>query len=330
VKMDRRAKRLRRAASPVVKRQQAWDAEHVCAKRAGAVRVESEEGRSARFIWTHLIAKSKLPMPAICIAHTLVLHGRADGSDIWPSTATLAAEANCTERCVCDQLDVLARAGYIWREPRNTGRKWAGTVYTLIAPQERLEEFTADPAPWSSSEDNTWVPDYPRTERAIVPDGTEPRSVPNRTDETSVGESVGTEPRSVPSRHADVTQGDGTERHANGTERGSDGTEPCSKMALSHAQSSLSSESVIQSVRPVCAAAQRTAGPDPSSRAITPTPSPSPKPDAVFEERIEKICRVIQAMPPETDDEHIKRCVYESTSGEVRIARRRLARKEAG
>jgi len=77
----------------------------------------------------------------------------------------------------------------------------------------------------------------------------------------------------------------------------------------------------------VCAAAHRTAGPDTSSRAITPTPSPSPKPDAVFEERIEKICRVIQAMPPETDDEHIKRCVYESTSGEVRIARRRL---EAG
>lgn len=307
----RERNRLRRAASPAVKRLQAWDAEHACARRAGAVRVESADGRAARFIWTRLVAKSRLPPGARLIAHTLVLHGRADGSDIYPSTATLAAEAGCSERVVCVHLATLARSGWIWREPRGSGTKWAGTLYTLCAPQTRLEAFSADPAPWV--EDPSWTPEQ----------GTERGSVPRGTDETSVGETAEkpTDETSVRTSNGEVTQGDGTDVSANGTDFSASGTDVSAQMALTIRQSSLSSKSVRESVSTACADAHGPPGTE--TERSPPRANPESKietPAETAADRIEKLRKAIIHWPEGTDEE-IQRCVAGATLGEVRRAR---------
>jgi hypothetical protein len=117
-----------------------WKAQHQAGARLGAIKVENVEGSSARYIWRRLIARSRLPASARLVAMMLTMHGSAHGEDIYPSTIGLAGESGLSERTVCTQLDILACAGYIQRQPRGTGRKWAGTVYELYAPAARVEK----------------------------------------------------------------------------------------------------------------------------------------------------------------------------------------------
>lgn len=152
---------------------------------------------SDKYVWLRLIAKSELTSTTRLVAHTLCLHGQKDGCNVYPSTLTLAAETGLTERSVCTHIDILVRAGRLYREQRKTkGRDWAMTLYTLCAPKAVL--------------------DAPENEKLIVPDwevdptwkperGTERGSVP-----TTSSEARGTEPDAR-----------GAERHARGTERGS-------------------------------------------------------------------------------------------------------------
>ena len=298
-----------RKRSPVVKRLQEWRAEHEAARRMDAVPVEDAEGRDARYIWTRLIAQSRLPMGARLIAHTLVLHGRTDGSRIWPSTAMLAAEAGCSERVACVHLATLARGGWIWREPRGSGTTWAGTRYTLCAPRARLEAFNADPAPWV--EDPTWAPEH----------GAEGGPVHRGTDETSVGKTAEnpTDETSVPTRNANVTQADGTDVSANGTDVSANGTDVSAQMALTNRQSSLRSESQIESQRSVCADAHRPLGSEPKIE----SPRSNPKPTTESpQQRIAKLRKAIEGMPDATE-EKLRRCVTGATLEEVRQAQSR-------
>jgi hypothetical protein len=100
------------------------------------------EGESARWIWLQCIVRSNLAQVARHIAHALSLHGRDDGSEIWPSTRCLMRECNLSDRAVSTHLDGLVRAGYLMRAPRRPDAKAGaqGFRYVLFAPKSVLRE----------------------------------------------------------------------------------------------------------------------------------------------------------------------------------------------
>ena len=112
--------------------------------RAGRVAIANQNpvnisGENAKYNWLRHIAKSDLPATSRLIAHTLCLHGRIDGSNIFPGTRVLAAESGLSERAVCTHLEQLVLHGFLWRTLKNIGRDWASTIYTLCVPKRVLD-----------------------------------------------------------------------------------------------------------------------------------------------------------------------------------------------
>src|SRR5688572_1205610 len=67
----------------------------------------------ARYDWLRAIATSALPSTTRLVAHTLCLHGNADGSGIYPSVRVIADESGLTQTAVCKHLGILAASAYV-------------------------------------------------------------------------------------------------------------------------------------------------------------------------------------------------------------------------
>lgn len=111
----------------------AWNA-----ARGEGLRFQPERltGRDARYRWLDAIVASDLPPTTRLVAHTLALHGRANGTSIFPSTRRLSTASGLSERAVCAHLDVLVRRGFLNREARHGNTAGArGFRYLLFAPK---------------------------------------------------------------------------------------------------------------------------------------------------------------------------------------------------
>jgi hypothetical protein len=150
------------------------------------------EGTNAKWEWLHAIVTTNLPSTSRLVAHTLCLHGRSNGEDIYPSVRTLSAESGLTQTAVCKHLEVLAVNAFLqpFFMAGRGGRSHARTVYRLTLPAAVQAQLAAKP--WV--DDPEWKPE----------EGTQRRGVPNekQTEGTQRGEE-GTQPRC-----------EGTQRHA--------------------------------------------------------------------------------------------------------------------
>jgi hypothetical protein len=109
-----------------------WNASVAQGRRFQPRKVDSKH---ARYEWLRSVMDSDLPSTTRLVSHTLVSHGRADGSGIFPSVRVVAKKSGLSERAVCDHLDLLVRRGYLWRKAR--GGDTAGAVgfeYVLAVP----------------------------------------------------------------------------------------------------------------------------------------------------------------------------------------------------
>jgi hypothetical protein len=93
-------------------------------------------GRDARYRWLDSIVASDLIPTTRLVAHTLAMHGRTDGTNIFPSTRRLASTSGLSERAVCVHLDLLVRRGFLGREARYGDTAGArGFKYLLYVPR---------------------------------------------------------------------------------------------------------------------------------------------------------------------------------------------------
>lgn len=98
-------------------------------------RPERLSGKDVRFRWIDAVVKSDLQATTRLVAHTLVLHGQANGERIFPSVRLLARGAALSERAVCQHLDFLVRRGFLLREARGGNTAGAkGFKYLLTMP----------------------------------------------------------------------------------------------------------------------------------------------------------------------------------------------------
>jgi hypothetical protein len=94
-------------------------------------------GKAARFDWLRSVMESDLPPTTRLVAHTLAIHGRADGSRIFPGIRALAAKSGLSPRAVCVHIDVLVRRGRLWRRARHGDTAGAsGFEYLLAIPAQ--------------------------------------------------------------------------------------------------------------------------------------------------------------------------------------------------
>jgi hypothetical protein len=93
-------------------------------------------GKDARYRWIDSIVKSDLQSTTRLVAHTLALHGQANGERIFPSIRRLASGSSLSERAVCAHIDQLVRRGFLLREARGGDTAGAkGFKYLLTIPQ---------------------------------------------------------------------------------------------------------------------------------------------------------------------------------------------------
>jgi hypothetical protein len=79
--------------------------------------------------------KSDLQSTTRLVAHTLVLHGQANGDRIFPSVRLLASGAALSERAICEHLEMLVRRGFLLKEARGGNTAGAkGFKYLLTVP----------------------------------------------------------------------------------------------------------------------------------------------------------------------------------------------------
>lgn len=235
---------------------------HADAKRHDPVTLDNED---AKWDWLHMIALSSLPATTRLIAHTLCLHGRSNGSNIYPSVRCLADETGLTETAVCKHLGLLTTEGYLlpFFQKGRTGQSWARTTYHLTLP--RVEFDRMETKLWK--DDPTWTPEKGTQRRKARSSPKVGSSVPVSTD---LAEPEGTQHGVVPSSKTlgviDVADGslldrkpergtspeivprtivgtEGTQRDEKGTPSDAEGTQRRVEKALNGVESSLTSES---------------------------------------------------------------------------------------
>ena len=201
---------------------------HIEAKRHDPVTLDHED---AKWDWLHMIALSPLPATTRLVAHTLCLHGRTNGSNIYPSTRGLGDEANLTETAICKHLALLTTQGYLlpYFQRGRAGQSWARTLYQLTLPRTEFDRMKTKP--WV--DDPTWTPDEgTQRRRARSTQGTPPREVPSLPEMAPDGHSAST-----------VFQPEGTPRDEKGTLPDAEGTPRRVEKALNGVESSLTSKS---------------------------------------------------------------------------------------
>lgn len=99
------------------------------------------DGDKARYRWVQVVMRSDLAATTRLVGHTLVTHGKSDGSGIFPSTRRLAEESGLSERAVCSHLDTLVRRGFLLRVSRKGDTAGArGFEYRLTEPEVLKED----------------------------------------------------------------------------------------------------------------------------------------------------------------------------------------------
>lgn len=244
---------------------------HAQAKRHDPVTLDHED---AKWDWLHMIALSSLPATTRLIAHTLCLHGRSNGSNIYPSVRGLADEAGLTETAICKHLGLLTSEGYLlpFFQKGRTGQSWARTTYHLTLP--RIEFDRMKTKPWK--DDPTWTSEkgtQRRKARSLSSMALVLRTLSPRGDKVGLDTAItskGTPPREAPSSKIpnviDVAGGslldresergtsreivprtldgtEGTQRDEKGTPPDAEGTQRRVEKALNGVESSLTSES---------------------------------------------------------------------------------------
>jgi hypothetical protein len=65
------------------------------------------------------------------------MHGKVNGTDIFPGVRELARESGLSQRVVCRRLDLLVRNGWLVRQARENVRSAGacGFIYQLLIPQ---------------------------------------------------------------------------------------------------------------------------------------------------------------------------------------------------
>jgi Helix-turn-helix domain len=206
-------------------RLQRWEDGKREARKCRPVKLTGE--KDARYEWLQRISASDLPPLARLLAHCLALHGRKDGSNIFPSTRTLASESGLSARSVSTHLDTLCRTGYIWRLERRPNAVWScGFVYWLCAPEKVLQASATKTPVWEA--DPSWraKPSIESAEGPAAlsePAGAEAAAALSA--ERDAAQGLSAEP---PSAHAPVTHprfARSAERGAGSAERGAGSAE---------------------------------------------------------------------------------------------------------
>lgn len=112
-----------------------WNKE---AAQGGARRPRLAEGKKAKWDWIDSIRKADAAELSSTVRHVavmLALHGDADGTRIYPTIRTLAAECNLSTRAVSASISSLVRCGRLKRGFRGNGAgAGAGFEYALTIP----------------------------------------------------------------------------------------------------------------------------------------------------------------------------------------------------
>lgn len=87
--------------------------------------------------WKWAVLRDRgLPSTTKFVLLVLQSHMHNDGTGATSSEATLAWEANLSERCVRDHLKIAVNLGWITRKLwRSKGMNWAGYAYTAVIPK---------------------------------------------------------------------------------------------------------------------------------------------------------------------------------------------------
>ena len=219
-------------------------------------------------------------------------YGRA-----FPSRELLAEETRLSVRTVGEHLRIAEAAGWIQvRERIRTGQAWRFHEYEALIPGQGTAAASSP----------------------LTPEGEAAGS------SASLLERTGTPDRYT--CHASVTRHEGVAAGAEGVAaddikvRQEVPTNSPSELPISNSPSkNPPSPQRGNSATPSCVT---DGGEKQSPR---PRPNPTPTPATENDRRLDRLCRVIQDMP-EADDPTVKICVHGSTLGEVRIARRMIAK----
>lgn len=184
---------------------------------------------NARYFWLQAIADSALSASTKLVAHTLALYGNANGSKIFPGTRELARRASLSGRSLSTHVDVLVRAGWLSRTPRQD----MGFEYVLRAPLSTLDTLARRIDALKAVPSRAECPSAPSAEPASA--RAEPPSAPKANgSRADVSAHVGAEPVAG-----------GAERIARGAEANAGGAEPNALNVLKELQRSLKSSSEL-------------------------------------------------------------------------------------
>lgn len=89
-----------------------------------------------KFDWQDAIFDSDLPSTTKLVLLAIARRMKADGSDAYPSTLTIAKDASLTERAVITHLEKAEQLGWIVRQVRGvSGQGWKRHSYQPAFPK---------------------------------------------------------------------------------------------------------------------------------------------------------------------------------------------------
>jgi len=322
------------------------------------------------FQWAEMINSQFGPKSEAlrCVLNVILRYMRRRNR-AWPSQELIAQRAQKSRRQTQRLLDKARFDGWLFVElmrRTDNGKNWKVSVYVPTVPASlsdhvKIGEWEEDPTYRNDERELDPVLTPERGDTQMTPRQHNDRenkdnATPHRGD-TQMTPPSGTEPASVAEGHGGDIQmtlrdtsvtpalrhrgviSDTSWRHLEPIEAPFEAHGGViSGTSWRHPDGALSERELggtKREPRGERAAGAAPTSPAPISRASTesptetPTKTPSPDPATESNERFEKLCKAIQGMP-EADDATIRLCVHGSTEDEVRFARRRLARKEAG
>ena len=100
------------------------------------------EKENYKFAWLNMIIKSDL---APVTRHVLLTLGcsfmKLDGSNCFPSTATISRATGLSERTVCTHLDIAQKEGWLVKKNAGiNGKGWKRLLYLPLIPKKALKE----------------------------------------------------------------------------------------------------------------------------------------------------------------------------------------------
>jgi hypothetical protein len=110
-----------------------WNAE---AEQGKASQPERLSGKTVRLRWLNAVLNNpgSLKSTPRLVACVLSMHGKPDGTDIFPGVRRLAAQCGLSQRAVCEAIRNLVCGGYLRREWRRGNAAGVGFRYVLTLP----------------------------------------------------------------------------------------------------------------------------------------------------------------------------------------------------